>query len=460
MVLARLLTPTDFGLYTMVMAVVGILFMFRDAGVESALVQADKISPAQLATLNSFNATWGFVLALTVLALGPALAAFYDEPRLIGASAAAAASFLIYGFDVQPAALMLRAHRFKTHAIIEFVGLTLGLIAALIFAIYRLGYWALFALDFVVAATLLIGHVKTMQWRPRFGGQWQAVRSMLSFGRTLSYVRLLGHCCRNIDQIIIGWALGPAALAIYAKSIRLVNMPHDAVNWPLTKIAVPSLSRQKNDPAQFRATFSRLNGISATLGLPIVVWIGVSADSIVATLYGPQWTSMVPIVQLVAVLGIFNTVMAGPAWIYVSTAAVKRQIPWEILTFIALTTSLIYGVKQGLDGASIAVVTAGVVLRIGAWLYSIQRSPINGATVLISLWRPVLAATTTTAITFAAVERLPAMASAPILAFVSGLVVLLTYLVIWLIIPQGRQTLISYWRAISPDSNQQGDPVS
>lgn len=446
MVLARFLTPDDFGLYAMVMAIVGLLFMFRDGGVESALLQKDQVSSAELAALNSFNVLLGVAFALLVLGLGPVLAAIYHEPRITGACAAAAACFLVYGFDVQPAALLLRAQRFVTHSIIEFCGLLAGLGVAVILAINDQGYWALFALDFTLAATLLAGHIGTASWRPQFAHPLKKIRGMLSFGGTVSVVRLLGHASRNIDQIIIGWALGPAALGFYAKSIRLINMPHEAVNWPLTRIAVPTLSRLREKPVEYRKLFQHLTGISATLGLPIVVWIGLAADDIVATLYGDQWNAAVPLVQIMAILGGFNTIMAGTSWVYLSTNAVKRQIPWETLTFLLLLGSLLWSVQTGLTRATITATTACTILRIGAWIYSLRPSPISIGNLCSAIWRPVFAAVVTSGITLWAITSWDLLLPAPVAAAVWAAVVGFVYAGVWFILPQGRQILISYCR--------------
>ena len=447
MILARMLTPTDFGIYAMVMSVVGLLFMFRDGGVESALINRDSVTSEELAALNSFNALWGLTLTVGIVALGPMLAWLYQEPRLIAASAVASVSFLIYGFDVQPAALLLRAQRFATHAFIEFFALLFALGVAVGFAITTGSYWALFALDIALAAALLSGHIKAARWRITFAHPWRTVRGMLSFGRTLSIVRLLGHGSRNIDQIIVGLTLGPASLALYSKAIRLVNLPHEAINWPLSRVAIPALSRLREDHAKFRETFGRLNGISATLALPIVIWIAVSADVIVATLYGDQWNAMVPIVQILAILGAFNTVMTATTWVYVSTGKIERQIGWESFTLVIIAIALGLGVRSGINGAAIACVAAGVVLRICAWFYSFHQTPVGVQDLLAVLWQPATAgiAAGVTVIYLRSLNFV-SFNSAPVEAFMMGLATVAVYAVTWMILPQGKLTLLALWR--------------
>src|SRR5215472_12273718 len=126
MVLARLLSPNDFGLVGMVTAFTGILTIFRDFGLSSAAVQRTTITEQQISTLFWINLLLGMGLALIALAMAPAMAAFYDEPRLFGVTAVLAAGFVFNAAGIQHSALLQRQMRFTTLAVISVASLVVG----------------------------------------------------------------------------------------------------------------------------------------------------------------------------------------------------------------------------------------------------------------------------------------------------------------------------------------------
>jgi PST family polysaccharide transporter len=126
MVLARLLAPKDFGLVGMVTAFTGVLSLFRDFGLSAAAVQRDNVTQEQVSTLFWINMLVGGILAVLALAMAPAIAAFYHEPRLIGVTAVVAAGFLFNAAGVQHSALLQRQMRFTALAVINTLGLVVG----------------------------------------------------------------------------------------------------------------------------------------------------------------------------------------------------------------------------------------------------------------------------------------------------------------------------------------------
>ncbi|MEJ1972970.1 MAG: oligosaccharide flippase family protein [Lacunisphaera sp.] len=209
MALARLIVPEDFGIFAMAGTFTGLLFLFKDAGMESALVSHGALTDAELAALASLNCLHGLLLALGCAALGPALAHLYGEPKLATALLLPATGFLFYGLDVQPGTQLLRTQRFRTHAAIETAAMLAGLIVALWLAWRGAGHWALFTTEPVTAAALLAGHAWAVRWRPRFSLAWGAA----PFGRDVSLTRALGYAGRNVDILILGLAAGPVSLA-------------------------------------------------------------------------------------------------------------------------------------------------------------------------------------------------------------------------------------------------------
>lgn len=438
MALARLIAPEDFGIFAMACTFTGLLFLFKDAGMEAALISHRTVTDAELAALASLNLLHGLLLALGCAALGPALAHLYGEPKLATALLLPAVGFLFHGLDVQPSAQLLRTQRFRTHALVEAVAMFTGLGVALFCAWRGAGHWALFTTEPVMALMLFTGHAWAARWRPRFSLAWGEARRFLKFGRDISLTRALSHAGRNVDNLILGLAAGPVSLAFYNKAFRLVGLPQESVNAPLSRLAVPILAETRDNPAEFVRAFRHFNLLSMALGLPAVAFLLVSAEDIVAVVYGSQWTSVTPLLRLLGLMGLCNTFLFATGWVYTSLGTVRRQVYWETLNLAVLTGAFLLGVRWGATGIAIAASIAYAGLRLPALVYCFKDTPLRLRDVGGVLWRPLIATAVAASLVLFAHALLPAPASALVAVVRDGLILGAGCVLGWIIIPGWR----------------------
>lgn len=441
MAFARLLAPGDFGLFGMAFTFTGLLLLFKDGGVESAMLSHGPMVESELAALGSLNALFGLTLALGCAALGPLLARLYGEPRLAWALLLPAGAFLFHGLDVVPGALLLRAGKFRLHAAIELLALLAGLGTTLALALNRAGHWALFATEPVMAAVLLIGHSIAAGRVPQFSGAWQHVRHFIQFGGKVSLIRALGHTASNVDNLLLGLAAGPVALAFYAKAFRLINLPHEAINWPLTRLAVPALAGLRDQPAEFVRAYRHFNLTSMALGLPCVAFLIVSTREIVALVYGPQWGEVVPLIRLLGAMGLANTFLMAATWVYLALGTVRRQIGWEIFNVAALTAAFAVGLRWQAAGVAAAASIIYTALRVPALLYCFRGTPVRLGDIGAVLWRPLLAAGVAAGAVLLVRPHWPIANSLFTVLARDGLLFTAAYALGWLLVPGWRQFL-------------------
>src|SRR5713101_6298669 len=180
MVLARLLTPKDFGLFAMVTAVMGYLRVFKDAGLSTATVQREGITHAQVSNLFWINVAVSGAISLIFAAGSPIVAWFYREPRLVPITLVLSITFLLSGLIVQHTALLNRQMRFKALALIQVGSMLIGM------AWLRYSYWALVwgNLATVVATVVLTWFA--IPWRPQAPSRRSGIRSLVSFGANMA----------------------------------------------------------------------------------------------------------------------------------------------------------------------------------------------------------------------------------------------------------------------------------
>jgi O-antigen/teichoic acid export membrane protein len=441
MFLARLLTPEDFGVYALAVVFTGLLLLFKDGGVESALVRHGAVSEEECAALASLTALYGLAMAIACAALGPALAWLYEEPRLTIAILLPATAFLLHGLDVFPGALLLRAQRFKVHAVIDLLALLAGLGTALALAFTDAGYWALFAIEPVSALFLLSAHIVAAHWRPRYSLTWRSISHFVRFGGSVSVIRGLGHIAGNIDNILIGLAWGPVPLAFYGRAFRLINLPQEGINWPLSRLAVPLLSAQRNNAVQFVHLFRHFNLISIALGMPCVIFLLISTEDIVAFIYGSQWTAVVPLVRWLGLVGLVNTFLLAPGWVHLATGTVGRQFRWEILNLCVLAAACLCGLPWGPEGVAAAASLTYAALRIPTLLYCFQGTPLRLTDIGGVLWRPLLAAAVAGGSVLLARLFFSGSPPAYFVLLRDGLVLLAGYACGWMLVPGWRRFL-------------------
>ena len=247
-VLARLLTPEDFGLIAMVTVVVGFAQMFKDAGLSMATVQKDRISHEQISTLFWINIIISAFLGVCVLVASPLVAKFYGRPELAAVTAVLSVSFIMSGLTIQHQALLRRHMRFGSLAIIQIVSQIITLVVTIVLALLGWRYWALVGGTITTALTGMILTLFFCPWVPGRMRKGTGIRDMLKFGMNLTSSSFLNYASRNVDKILIGATWGAGSLGLYNKAYSLLLLPIGEINAPMSSVAIPALSRLQNDP--------------------------------------------------------------------------------------------------------------------------------------------------------------------------------------------------------------------
>jgi O-antigen/teichoic acid export membrane protein len=440
-VLARLLTPQDYGLVGMVTIIVSFVGMFQYLGLSTATVQWAELGHRQVSTLFWVNLALSFAIALIVAACAPLVAAFYGEPRLVAVTLGLAAAFPLRGLSIQHEALLIRQMRFTTLALNDLVALAAGLIAAIAAATRGWGYWALVVNQLVMTTSTALGVWLAFRWRPGLPRRNTGLRRMLSFGGNLTGFNLITFVARNIDNLLIGKVWGAYQLGLYSRAYQMLLLPLEQVNAPFGSVAVPALSRLNDEPERYRAAFARVLEKIAMLTMPGVAFMIAAADWIVLLLLGPQWTQTARIFMLLGAAALVQPIAKSAHWLFTTQGRGREIFRWGLIGGSIAVTSIVVGLRWGAVGvaASYAATDLCVTTPLLFW-YAGRKGHVRARDFYRTIAPSACAAICSLAAVWAArgaLEPLP-LAARIVAAFA---VTVCVSLLVFAVIPAGRRAL-------------------
>jgi O-antigen/teichoic acid export membrane protein len=391
MVLARLLDPKDFGLIGMCTAFTGVLTWFRDFGLSSAAVQRPTVTEEQISTLFWINILLGALLGLVAVAMAPAIAAFYHEPKLLGVTVVLAAGFLFNATGIQHSALLQRQMRFTALAVISVFSLIMGTAIAIGGAEAGYGYWALVAMSVTSPLIATIGFWLTTGWVPGMPHRRAGIRSMMHFGGTLTLNTLVAYVAYNADRVMIGRFWGADAIGIYGRAQQLVGFPTDNLTTAVGEVAFSALSRLQDDPIRLKRYF--LKGFSLVLGLtlPITIACVLFADDVVFVLLGPKWKDTTAILRLLGPTMAILAIIHPLGWLIYSLGLVARSLKISLVFAPLMIAGCAIGLPYGPKGVAFAYSAVMTVWVIPHVLWCVHGTPISLRDILLAVSRPLAA---------------------------------------------------------------------
>jgi O-antigen/teichoic acid export membrane protein len=353
-ILARLLTPQDYGLIGMVAVIIGFVSIFKDLGLSSATIQRAEINTLQISTLFWINVALSVGVMLVCVAIAPLIAIFYHEPRLRLITAASGLGFLLGGLTVQHEALLRRQMRFMALAVIEILALCASVATAISLALLGSGYWALVASQLSLGLVYLVGIWALCGWRPSLPSRNSGVRSMLTFGGNLTGFAVINYFARNVDNLLIGRFWGSQQLGLYAKAYQLLLLPIEQINSPIAAVSVPALSRLTDSPIKYRQAYLRILEKLSLLTMPGIAFMIATSDWIVRIVLGPQWTGAAWIFALLGIAGLIQPIASTTGWLFISQNRTRHMLQWGFIGPSILIVSIVCGLPWGALGVALS----------------------------------------------------------------------------------------------------------
>lgn len=441
-VLARLLTPEDYGLIAMVAVVTNFSYPFRNLGLSAATIQRPTIDNRQVSTLFWINVGLSVAIMCLTVGFAPVVAWFYGEPRLTWITIAIALGFILSGFAVQHEALLKRQMRFFGLAASEVAAMIMGTVAAISLAWYGAGYWALVSANLVNALSFTVGVWIACRWRPSLPTRNSGVRSMLRFGSNLTANNVINYIARNIDNLLIGRVWGPVQLGLYTRAYQLLLLPLEQISAPIDGVATTALSRLTDAPERYKRAYLRMLEKLAMVTMPAMALMIATSDWLVHVLLGPQWLETGRIFALLGIVGLVEPISNTMGWLLISQARTHHLVQWGLIDGVLSIVSILVGLPWGAIGVAASYAITGLCLRkpLQFW-FATRTGPVRTSEVYRAILPSIIG--TMTVMVALLVFRLYAGVSQPVLGMIAcAAIACAISMLSFSLLPTGRNALV------------------
>jgi O-antigen/teichoic acid export membrane protein len=392
-VLARLLTPEDFGLAAMVMVLLRFAPLLIDFGTADATIQRSKITEGQVSTLFWLNSGIGVVVAAALAACSPLVAWLYHEPRLQPIALCSAVTFVFTGISAQHLSLLRRTMQFVVIAKIQLLSGVAGLILAIVIARSGYGYWSLVLRPVVSAACMAAGVWLACSWRPGRPVFEAEVNSMMRFGMHVLGFSVVYHMTRVVDRIALGIFYSPQVVGYYQNT---QNMYENAFLAPIDQlhgVGSAGLSKLRSNPGALQQTFQATLSALAFFVMPAAAILSVTGQDLAVTLLGETWRQSGSLLSIMALRGVVEFIEVSGGWLHISGGRAERWKNSGIVSGIVRVAAILAGLPFGAEGVAIALVAAGWLIAFPSVIYAGRPLGIGAALVFRAVAAPLLGAT-------------------------------------------------------------------
>ena len=390
-VLARILSPADFGLVGIVSAIAGFAGIFKDGGLSLPTIQRKDITDQQISNLFWCNVSLSLLISVVFIAAAPCIAWYYGDPRLAAVAAVSSLAFIAGGVANQHQALLRRSMNHTLLASIETVAVVVGHSVAIAIGLATKSYWSLVAIPLVQESVRTWSVWKYCDFRPERPRRNAKTLELVQFGGNFTAAAFSNYLARNADNLIIGKFFGLAAVGAYSRAYGLLLLPIQIVNGPIRGVAISTLSRLQDDPERYKRFYLNLVDVVNSVAIPLAVLCAVAGDLVINALLGPGWEASVPIIRWLSICALFQPIINSTSWLYISQSRGRDLRNVGILSAVFIVISFFVGVSWGVSGVAAAYSCCYVLVVVPMLYASVgQCGPVSTADLALATFRGLL----------------------------------------------------------------------
>lgn len=362
-VLARMLTPHDYGLAGMVLILVAFEPTLSGTALASALIQRRSLEPGDRSTVFWTNVGVASACTLTCCLAAGWVARFYGAPEVRWLFASVSFVFVISALGSAHSAMLVRDLNFKGLELRSMAGMVIGAGTAVAVAAAGYGPWALVAQALATYTFSTAFMWLFSPWRPRFTYSRRSIRKLRRFGGDVSGTLLLFQLNQTTDNVLVGRFLGASALGAYSLAYNIILVPFSRLASPLHEVLYPVFTRLQDDTARVGAIWLRAVRVLAALAIPAMLGLVVVAPDFVHVVFGSRWHAATPVVQILAWVGLLFALQGLNSVVLQALGRTGVLLCYSMVSFAAGLLSFIIGLRWGIVGVAACFAVVSTIIQ-------------------------------------------------------------------------------------------------
>ena len=330
-VLARLLTPDDYGCIGMLAIFITVSNTFVDGGFGSALIQKKEPTQKDYSTIFWLNLFISVVIYGILYISAPAVSRFYDIPLLSSVLRVQGIVLIINALNIVQTNQLRKSINFKCLAVIYIVSQIVGAVCAIVLAYMGWGVWALVAQQIIASSITSVILWVMNRWLPQLCFSFDSFKQLFSFGGFILASNLINTFCNNVQGLLIGKFFNPAILGYYTQAYKLEDVASHSISSVVDQVAYPVFSKVQSDNDGLKNVIYRLILSIAYVTFPMMLILVLIAEPLIGLLYGEKWLPSVPYFQIICIGGI-AVCLQGVTYLAIASIGKSKELfLWTII---------------------------------------------------------------------------------------------------------------------------------
>lgn len=353
MILARLLTPEDFGIVGLATLFTGLVGVANELGLSAAIIQRKDIDDMHLSTSFWANIIMGLALFTIFFLMSPFIANFFKEDTLRPILVISSIGLIIGSFGIIHKALLEKGLDFKKTTVVDVCAAFISGIVSILLAVNGFGVWSIVFGSIASSIVSVIVLWKMNKWRPSFKFSFAHFRDLFSFGGNVMGSKFVGYIAMRIDYLVVGKLLGTAPLGYYSLARNLTSFPVQKISWTVMRVAFPVFSSLQDNSKALKEGYLKTIKYVSLVTFPMLAGMFIVAPEFVPIFYGEKWSPVIILLQILSIEAAFVSIGTMTNIVQYAKGRSDIQFKWQVYTTITLPIAIMIGVNYGIVGVAI-----------------------------------------------------------------------------------------------------------
>ena len=364
-ILARLLSPEDYGCIGMLMIFILVANTFIDGGFGSALIQKKEPTQKDYSTIFYWNLLLSIVLYFALFVSAPLIARFYNLPLLSPVLQVQGLVLILNSLSIIQQNRLRKQLLFKKLAIVSIISALLSLVITIYLAYIGWGVWALVAQQLLMSGFNAVLYWIVGKWNPSFVFSRQSFKELFGFGGFILLSNFINTLCNNVQGILIGKFFSPITMGFYAQARKLEEVASTSLSSVIDQVSYPVLAEVQNDKNKLAYVLKKLITAIAFFSFPIMLALIVIAEPLITLLYSDKWTECVPYFQILCIAGLAISLQNVNYYAVAAIGKSKTLFNWTLIKRLLGIILIVVGfIVYGIWGLLLGMMSASYIMYI------------------------------------------------------------------------------------------------